>query len=187
MKYIRLRLTENSESKETIYKLLYFAAVTSSDSDANYRFYMFVSFCRAYFTNLGQLYMMQDGNKTVAFCFVFDKWHAPTGAYHIHSLSVFKNVRSKGYGRDLLQCVLSDLNGEPVFLECHRSNVEFFKLNGFHINHAKSLPHDMHFMYANSDGSHDSYNGFDMSIISESTEPELDKLFDALGKKFGAN
>lgn len=185
MKCTRFRFIENNEPKETL-QLLYFAAVTSSDSNANYQFYMFKSFIHAYFTNIGQLYVLQDGNKTVAFCFVFDKWHEPTGAYHIHSLSVFKNVRGKGYGRYLLQRVLSDLNGEPVFLECHRSNIEFFKLNGFHINHAKLLPHDMHFMYTNSDGSHDSFNGFDMNIMSKSTEPMLDKLFDDLGKKFGA-
>lgn len=186
MKYSRLRLNENGESKETIYQLLYLAAITSSDSNTNYKFNMFVSFCRAYFTNLGQLYVLQDGNKTIAFCFVFDKWYGPTGAYHIHSLSVFKNMRRKGYGRTLLQIVLSDLNGEPAFLECHKSNAEFFERNGFHINHAKSLPYDMHFMYTNSDGSHDSYNGFDMSTISAATEPELDKRFEILGKKFGA-
>jgi hypothetical protein len=42
-------------------------------------------------------------------------------------------------------------------------------------------------MYTNSDGSHGFYNGFDMSTISAATEPELDKRFDILGKKFDAN
>lgn len=96
-------------------------------------------------------------------------------------MSVFKNVRGRGFGRRLIEHVLNDINGEPVTLESQPNSRGFFEKIGF-VARPEPLPFGLVAMYANGDGSCDVfYKIDDASAVVEQYLERFDEVARSLG------
>lgn len=164
-----------------IEKLIFCASVTMDDDNGRLQAHMFVDCMVAFENNYGELHVLDLDGKQVAFCFVFDKYGDKYGARHLHLVSVFKNVRGRGFGRKLIEHVLRDINGEPVTLESQPSSRGFFEKLGF-IAKPHPLPFGIVAMYRNGDGSCDQFCKMDVdSHVFEKYEKRFDDVARLLG------
>jgi N-acetylglutamate synthase-like GNAT family acetyltransferase len=162
-------------------KLFFYASVAMSDDDARLQATMFIDCILAFENNIGELHVLDLDGKHVAFCFVLDKFKGERGARHFHLVSVFKNVRGKGFGRRLIEHVLNDINGEPVTLESQPNSRGFFEKVGF-VARQEPLPFGLIAMYTNGDGSCDVF--YKMENPSAVIEKYLAR-FDAVAQSLG--
>lgn len=164
-----------------IEKLFFYASVAMADDDARLQATMFIDCLLAFENNIGELHVLDLDGKHVAFCFVLDKFKGENGARHIHLVSVFKNVRGRGFGRRLIEHVLNDINGEPVTLESQPNSRGFFEKIGF-VARPEPLPFGLVAMHANGDGSCDVfYKIDDASAVVEQYLERFDEVARSLG------
>lgn len=162
-------------------KLMFYASVAMSDSDAKLQAAMFIDCMVAFDKDIGELHVLDLNGKHVAFCFVLDKFGEKFGARHLHLVSVFKNVRGQGIGRQIIEHVLRDINGEPVTLESQPSAREFFEKVGF-IAKPDLLKFGFVAMYANGDGSCDQFCKMDdVSLVVDKYLKRFDDVAHSLG------
>lgn len=98
---------------------------------------MFVDCLSAFEANFGTFFMVRDGNKSIAFAFVYDIAPTINGTYHIHLISVFKSYQNEGIGAKLMSFLHERFGDNPITLESSPSTVEFFEKNGFVITDKK--------------------------------------------------
>lgn len=115
---------------------------------------MFVDCLSSYEANLGTLFIVRDGDKSVAFAFVYDIAPTINGTYHIHLFSVFKSYQKKGIGSKLMNFLHGHLGDNPITLESSPSTVGFFEKNGFVVT-GKELDFDFKHLRNNFASNHD--------------------------------
>ncbi|MGI2040166.1 GNAT family N-acetyltransferase [Shewanella frigidimarina] len=133
MKIVKLRNTELVG--ELLDNLVASAIAPLVDTYDDYRF--IATLCAESIASIEHgvcsLFMVREGNKSLASACVFDPFDEESGCYHVNHIATYKKYREKGLGRLLMNTIIENANEFSVTLESSESSRTIFEKLGFKV------------------------------------------------------